>query len=362
MTTTLGTPGPEVAAVDQRVVALGGGHGLAASLLALRSLSARVTAVVTVADDGGSSGRLRTELGMLPPGDLRMALAALTSDGPDGELAARVLQHRFAGAGSLAGHPVGNLLIAGLIEVLGAPVEALDTLGRLLKISGRVLPVSAEPMEIVADVLGVDPTQPYRVSQVRGQVAVATTTGQVVTVRPIPERPIACPEAVAAISAADHVILGPGSWFSSVLPHLVVPDIRRALRDTGARRTVVLNLAPQAGETSGFTPEAHLEVLAAHAPGMRIDSVLADPATVGDLPALRSAVAALGARLVLARVGVPDGSPRHDPDLLAGAFHRLFSELSFGELSIGEDGSGARAPEPVSGRDDAESMPMTQGR
>lgn len=311
---------------DDRVVALGGGHGLAASLAALHKLHARITAVVTVADDGGSSGRLRTELGMLPPGDLRMALAALTGDGPDGDLAATVLHHRFAGGGSLTGHPVGNVLIAGLIEVLGSPVAALDALVRLLKINGRVLPVSPEPMDIAADVVGVDPAQPYRVSQVRGQVAVATTKGHVRTVRPIPPRPIACPEAVAAIAATDYVILGPGSWFSSVLPHLVVPDILRALEETDARRILVLNLAPQPGETSGFTPEAHLEVLAAHAPRLRIDIVLADPASVTEVPGLTRAAAALGARLVLARVGVPDGSPRHDPDLLAAAFHRLFEE------------------------------------
>lgn len=316
----------EVVTIDRRVVALGGGHGLAASLAALRRLTRQVTAVVTVADDGGSSGRLRNELGILPPGDLRKAFAALTSDSPDGELAALVLQHRFTGGGALTGHPVGNLLIAGLIDVLGNPVTALDTLGRWLKIPGRVLPVSPEPMEIVADVVGVDPAEPYRISQVRGQVAVATTTGQVVTVRPIPRRPIACAEAIAAIETADYVILGPGSWFSSVLPHLVVPDILTALTTTSARRILVLNLAAQVGETSGFTPETHLEVLAAHAPALSIDIVLADPATVADVRALEGAARGLGGRLVLAEVGVPDGSPRHDPELLAAAYSRVFQE------------------------------------
>lgn len=311
---------------DVRVVSLGGGHGLAASLAALRQLPAAVTAVVTVADDGGSSGRLRTELGVLPPGDLRMALAALTTDDPSGDLSAAVLQHRFGGDGPLAGHPVGNLLLAGLIEVLGNPVEALDLLGRLFGVCGRVLPVSPEPMDIVADVIGLDAKNRYRVSEVRGQVAVATTTGSVVAVRSIPRQPKACAEAVAAIAAADYVILGPGSWFSSVFPHLVVPDIVAALTATPARRVVVLNLAPQVGETSGFTPETHLEVLGAHAPALSIDAVLADPATVADVGALERAAAALGARLVLAPVGVADGSPRHDPKLLAAAYRRVFEE------------------------------------
>lgn len=318
--------GLEVVTDEPKVVALGGGHGLAASLTALRTLSGSVTAVVTVADDGGSSGRLRAELGMLPPGDLRMAFAALARSGPDGALTADLLQHRFAGTGQLAGHPVGNLLLAGLVDLLGDPVEALDTLGRLLGIRGRVLPVSPEPMDIVADVVGLDPAQPYRVSQVRGQVAVATTTGQVISVRPVPHRPVACHEAVAAILAADYVVLGPGSWFSSVLPHLVVPDILAALSSTAARRILVLNLAPQAGETSGFTPETHLEVLAAHAPALTLDIVLADPATVADARQLQRAADVLGARLVLASVGVPDGSPRHDPQLLATAYQRVFEE------------------------------------
>jgi uncharacterized cofD-like protein len=321
-----GVAGPGVVTTGPRVVALGGGHGLAASLAALRRLPTAVTAVVTVADDGGSSGRLRTELGMLPPGDLRMALAALTGDDPAGELCAKVLQHRFGGSGSLSGHPVGNLLLAGLIDVLGNPVDALDTLCRLLGVRGRVLPVSPEPMDIVADVVGIDRADPYRVTQVRGQVAVATTSGQVIAVRPVPRRPVACREAVAAIGDADYVVIGPGSWFSSVLPHLVVPDILAALRATSARRILVLNLAPQVGETSGFIPETYLEVLAAHAPRLTIDIVLADPATVADVRALDRAAGALGGRLALARVGVRDGSPRHDPELLAAAYRRFFEE------------------------------------
>ena len=308
------------------MVALGGGHGLAASLAALRRLPTAVTAVVTVADDGGSSGRLRAELGVLPPGDLRMALAALTGDGPDNELGARLLQHRFGASGALAGHAVGNLLIAGLIDVLGNPVEALDAVGRVLGVEGRVLPVCSQPIDIVADVVGLDPARPVAVSEVRGQVAVATTEGRVLAVRTVPRNPPACPEAVKAIGRADWVVLGPGSWFSSVLPHLVVPGIRNALARTTAHRMIVLNLAPQVGETAGFSPETHLEVLTAHAPFLNVDVVLADPATVTDGRALERAAEGLGARLVLATVGVPDGAPRHDPDRLAAAYSRVFEE------------------------------------
>jgi uncharacterized cofD-like protein len=307
-----------------KVVALGGGHGLAASLSALRRVTRDITAVVTVADDGGSSGRLREELGVLPPGDLRMALAALAGDDVDSEIGARLLQHRFAGTGPLSGHAVGNLLLVGLTEVLGDPVSALDALGRVLGACGRVLPVSPQPMDIAADVSGLDPDDPGAVVEVRGQVAVATTPGRLVSLRLVPAEPTACDAAVTAILDADWVVIGPGSWFTSVLPHLMVPGVNKALCATAARRLVVLNLAPQQGETSGFSPETHLEVFAAHAPELTLDVVLADPATVTDVAALRSAVESAGGRLVLAEVGVADGSPRHDPARLARAYGRIF--------------------------------------
>lgn len=143
-----------------KVVAFGGGHGLHASLSALRRVTDRLTAVVTVADDGGSSGRLRAELGCLPPGDLRMALAALCGDDKTGRAWASVLQSRFGGDGPLAGHAIGNLLIAGLWQQLDDPVAGLDMVGDLLRTRGRVLPMSAVPLQIEADVLGLDPLAP----------------------------------------------------------------------------------------------------------------------------------------------------------------------------------------------------------
>jgi len=304
-----------------RVVALGGGHGLSASLQALRQVTPHVTAVVTVADDGGSSGRLRDELGILPPGDLRMALAALAGQDDWGRTWEALLQHRFDGDGPLAGHAVGNLLLAGLTGTTGDPVAALDLAGRLVGAVGRVLPMSRTPLVVCADVQG-------RAEPVVGQVAVATATGRVTAVSLRPGDPEACAESVAAVRAADWVVLGPGSWFTSVLPHLLVPGLREALVQTPARRLVCLNLAEQAGETSGMSPQDHLEALLSHAPDLRLDVVLADRHAVGETRGLMSAVAAAGARLELAPLARGDGTPRHHPDLLAAAYTRVMRSSS----------------------------------
>lgn len=311
-------PLPEPAAVD--VVALGGGHGLSASLSALRRVVRHVTAVVTVADNGGSSGRLREEFGVLPPGDLRQALAALCGDDDWGQTWARVLQHRFAGTGPMHEHAVGNLLIVALWELLGDHVRGLDWVARLLDAQGTVLPMSVAPIDITATVRGVDPRAPEALSTVRGQVEVASTTGQVVSLDLSPAAPPACPEALEAVRRADWVVLGPGSWFTSVIPHLLVPELREAIVSAPGRRAVTLNLAPQAGETDGYSPEAHLEVLASYAPDLRLDVVLADEQVVDDLAGLRATAKSLGAELVVADVAMGDGTPRHDPVKLAVAY------------------------------------------
>ncbi|MDQ1605411.1 MAG: hypothetical protein QOE01_3256 [Actinomycetota bacterium] len=304
--------------LPQRVVALGGGHGLAASLSALRRACAHVTAVVTVADDGGSSGRLRREMGVLPPGDLRMALAALCGDDDWGRTWSRVVQHRFRSGGDLHDHAVGNLLIVALWELLGDSVAALDLVGRLLEAQGRVLPMSLTPLDIEAEVETAAGTR-----TVRGQVAVATCPDPVRSISLVPAEPDACPEAVEAILEADWVVLGPGSWFTSVIPHLLVPDLAKALHETAARRVVALNLAAQPGETDGFSPENHLEVLREHAPGLRLDVVLADSATVSDRAAFERMAGTFGARTVLARVARDDGTPRHDAARLATAYREI---------------------------------------
>jgi len=304
-------------------VALGGGHGLAASLSALRLVTDRITAVVTVADDGGSSGRLREEFDVLPPGDMRMALAALCDDTEWGHQWRDVLQHRFAGHGQLGGHAVGNLLIVSLWDLLGDTVGGLDLVGRLLNARGRVLPMAAIPLNIEASVMGADPSRPSEVTTVRGQAEVARTTGRVLSVRLNPEAPPACGEAVAAIKAADWVVLGPGSWFTSVMPHLLVPGLRDALVSSPAKRVLTLNLLMHTGETVGFSAKNHLEVLAAHAPGLHLDVVLADPTIVEDEALLRRAAGDLGAELVIAGVGDPRRAGQHDSLRLAAAYRDI---------------------------------------
>ena len=341
-----GAPDQELAAApDGRLaaVALGGGHGLHATLSALRLLADRgvagpVTAVVTVADDGGSSGRLRRELGLLPPGDLRKALAALagehaasaTTAAAEGLPWVGLLQHRFGGTGALAGHAVGNLLLAGLMEVLGDPVEALDEVARLIGARGRVLPMACEPLDIEAEVTGLEDDDPQRAHRIRGQVAVASTPGRVRRVRLLPERPEACSDALAAVRSADLLLLGPGSWFTSVLPHLLVPELRDALVASPARRVIVLNLAPEPGETAGFSPEQHLAVLAEHAPDLRVDAVLADVGSVALPDRLHRAAAPLlapGGRVHLAPVAAADPTtPRHDPAALAAALAAVVAD------------------------------------
>jgi uncharacterized cofD-like protein len=305
---------------NPRIVALGGGHGLYATLSAARRLTAHVTAVVTVADDGGSSGRLRSELDIVPPGDLRMALAALASDSPHGRLWATIIQHRFSGSGALAGHPIGNLLLAGLNEVLADPVAALDEVGRILGVKGRVLPMCPIALQIEADVAGLE--SDARMSRViRGQVAIATTPGKVRRVRLLPGHPPATRQAIDAIMNADLVVLGPGSWFTSVIPHVLVPDLAAALRATTARRALVLNLAAEPGETAGFSAERHLHVLTQHAPDFTVHDIIVDAGSVRgerERQQLQRTANALDARVQFADVSRP-GTPLHDPAKLAAA-------------------------------------------
>ena len=299
-----------------RAVAFGGGHGLAVALAAWRRITPRLTAVVTVADDGGSSGRIRREMPVLPPGDLRMALAALTGDG---ELAA-LLQHRLGGTGVLAGHPVGNLVLTGLTEMHGGDtVAALDALAAMLGCQGRVLPMADVPLDLVARVESADADDPEHTRTIRGQVAIATTPGHVREIRLSPEDPPVNDAVLDAIAAADVVSLGPGSWYTSVLPHLLVPRLRAALAASQARVVAVLNLQPQPGETDGFSPEEHVTVLQAHLGGVALHTVIADAGSVVDRRGLLSAVRGCGAELVLAPVAEATGSARHDPVRLSAA-------------------------------------------
>lgn len=309
------------------VVALGGGHGLAASLQALRRVTPHLTAVVGVSDDGGSSGRLREEFGIVPPGDLRMALAALCGDDTWGSTWARVLQHRFSSKGELDGHSLGNLLITALWEETDNLVEGLDWVARLLDAKGKVLPLCIEPLEIYADVL----TASGESQQVRGQVQVATTPHEIQSIGLEPKNPVVCDQAVAAVRNADFVVLGPGSWYTSVLTHFQVPQMAQALHETTATRVLVINLKPQSGETEGYSAANYLQVLARSYPDFRVDIVLADIDHLGSDRKeveiqLKAQAAESGARLVLAPLAKPEGpSDRHDPTLLASAFGSIFA-------------------------------------
>lgn len=313
---------------EPRAVALGGGHGLHASLSALRRLTTQLTAVVTVADDGGSSGRIRRELGVLPPGDLRMALAALSGAAPEHRRWADLLQHRIGGDGVLAGHPVGNLMLTALLE-RDEPVAAIAQLADLVGAVGRVLPMSPLPLDLVAEADRFDPDAPSRTREIRGQSSIAATPGRVRTVRLLPTGAPACAAAVDAVREAEVVVLGPGSWFTSVIPHLLLRELGTALAATTARVIVVLNLVPQVGETDSYEPHQLLDLLRAHAApcgGLRIDAVLADSDSVLDRAQLARHVGAIGARLVVSKLAADDNAEMHDAARLSAAINAVLDD------------------------------------
>lgn len=296
------------------VVALGGGHGLYASLRALRGVADTLTAVVTVADDGGSSGRLREELGVVPPGDLRMALSALCEDTDWGTTWRDVLQMRFESAGELNGHAVGNLLIAALWEHTGGVVEGLDWVARLLRAQGRVLPLADEPVVVRAMVDG--PDGPY---EAVGQVAVATAHGRITSMTLDPARPHVPPATLEAIASADAVVLGPGSWYTSVLTHFLVPDVAAALVAASRRAILTLNIAYEDQETADTDRVDDIVAMRAVAPAFVPAVVLAD-ASHGADAALAAAVAEWGATLVVAPMCASGTLDRHDHALLAAQY------------------------------------------
>ncbi|MFJ6026676.1 uridine diphosphate-N-acetylglucosamine-binding protein YvcK [Pseudarthrobacter sp. NPDC092424] len=309
------------------VVALGGGHGLSASLSALRLLTSELTAIVTVADDGGSSGRLREEYGVLPPGDLRMALSALCDDTDWGRTWRDVMQHRFqpgkGPGGSLDEHAMGNLLIVTLWELLGDAVGGLKWAGALLGARGQVLPMSTVPLTIEGEVRATGPDGSSVLQTVRGQAKCAVA-GSLEHVRLLPEDAPACVEALSAIELADWVILGPGSWYTSVLPHLLLPEMREALCSTPAKRCLTMNLATDTKETMGMSAADHLHALRRYAPGFGVDVVLADPASVPDRLEFERAAGMIGAEVVLGKVGASGRRPVHDPLRLATAYQDIF--------------------------------------
>mgnify|MGYP001942158370 CR=1 FL=1 len=328
-----------------RVSALGGGHGLSATLKALRIIAAEhLTAIVTVADDGGSSGRIRQDMDVLPPGDLRMALAALCDDTEWGQTWAQVMQHRFRSkdgvTGSLDDHAMGNLLIVALWELIGDPVDGLRWAGALLGARGQVLPMSRQPLTMSglvhppaqigseggSDISAEPDAEPVRIdSQV--ELARAGRMGRLSDVEIHPAQAEACAEAVNAIELSDWVVFGPGSWYTSVLPHLLLEAMRTALYETEAKRCIVMNLIAETDETAGMSPADHLRVLHHYAPQIRIDRILADPESVkqSEREAFQEVAAQIGAQVVYQEVRSADRPDVHDPLRLAIALNEVFS-------------------------------------
>ncbi len=312
-----------------RIAALGGGTGLAALLRGLKRAPVDLTAIVTVADDGGSSGRLRRELGVLPPGDIRNCLVALADDE---SLMGTLFQHRFDD-GDLSGHPFGNLFLAALAEVTGNFDLAVQECSRVLRIRGRVVPSTLAQIRLWAEREDGE--------TICGETRIAGGVGACRRVWLEPE-PAAHPPAVEAIAEADLVLLGPGSLFTSVLPHLAVPDLARAVADARGIRAYVCNVMTQPGETDGFDAVAHAERVLDALPG-GVDAVIVhdgpiDPAAVAAYAAggqepvdpATEALSAMGLRVVAADVAEAGAAVRHEPEALARVL-----------LDLVEDGGGA---------------------
>jgi uncharacterized cofD-like protein len=283
-----------------RVVAVGGGHGLAATLRAVRRYATEITAVVSVADDGGSSGRLRRQLGIVPPGDIRKCLVALAEDHSP---LAEAFEQRFESeSAELTGHALGNLVLAGLVATTGDLQHALDEAGRLLGAVGRVVPAAREPVVLKAV---------SSAGEVEGQTAVAGTV-EIEKVLLVPPDPPASQVALEALEAADQVVVGPGSLFTSVLAAAAVPQIAAAVCKSRARKVYVANLRPEAAETEGYDVAAHVAALEAH--GVFVDVVVADTSAIS--------LGQLSVPVVEARLARPNGLA-HDPGRLAAVLADL---------------------------------------
>ena len=262
-----------------RIVAIGGGHGLAALLRGLKEYTHNITAIVTVADDGGSSGRIRRELGILPPGDVRNCLAALSNDEA---LLGQLFQYRFSGSDNdLSGHNFGNLFISALSEITGSFEEAVAESGRVLGVQGRVLPSTIHDVKLSADILMPDAAVEVRVE---GESQIPLSRGRIRRVWLEPGNPPAFPQAIGAILNADLLIIGPGSLYTSLLPNLLVPDLAEAVRASRALKLFVCNVATQPGETDGFSCGDHLRVFEEHLGSGLFDMAVVNQNFQGNLP------------------------------------------------------------------------------
>jgi uncharacterized cofD-like protein len=252
-----------------RIVTIGGGHGLSTLLRGLKTYTYNITAVVTVADDGGSSGRLRRSQGIPPPGDIRNCLAALSNDEA---LMTQLFQYRFSdGNTELDGHPFGNLFISALSEITGSFEEAVVESGRVLAVHGRVLPATLHNVRLVADI-----QLPHSDGEVRieGESTIPKFPGDVQRVWLEPSNPAAYPQVIQAILASDLLVIGPGSLFTSILPNLLVPDLVAAIKASRALKLYICNVATQLGETEGYSCEDHIKVLSDHIGGTIFDIIV----------------------------------------------------------------------------------------
>ncbi len=303
-----------------RVVAIGGGTGLATLLRGLKAHTPHITAIVTVADDGGSSGRLRRELGLLPPGDFRNCIAALAKDEA---LITQLFQYRFGHGEALKGHSFGNLFITALTTVTGSFERALLEASRVLAVQGRILPSTLEAVTLIADLRIENGTETSGLTRVQGESAIPMTRQPIERVFLQPEDARAYPEAVKAILDADLIIAGPGSLFTSVLPNLLLRDVQRAIEASPAKRLYVCNVATQPGETDGFDVGQHVSALQRHlGPGM-FPFVLANDKllTSQEQPHLRPVALRhpldAGYQVIAADVVDPAMPWRHDSNKLA---------------------------------------------
>jgi uncharacterized cofD-like protein len=301
-----------------RVVCLGGGHGLHATLEAMRLITSDVTAIVCVGDDGGSSGRLRKEFpGLLPPGDIRMALSALASEPARRRGVVGLLQHRFHCDGELDGHSLGNLILTAQWQRShGAVLSSISFVQQLLGIDGTVIPGAAVPLDLTAHVRGDDGT----VSTVTSQRGIAHCSGRILDFSITPADPPVFQEALDAIAQADIITMGPGSWFTSLLVHLHVPKLRQALRASRARKILLMDLVPDA-ETHGLRLQDQYQLFR-DSLGAPLDAVIAGPERAGDeLDPGPSTV------LLLRRLSVYGHPEQHDRVRLAAALKDAIDEV-----------------------------------
>jgi uncharacterized cofD-like protein len=319
-----------------KVVALGGGTGLPSVLRGLKQFTSNITAVVTVADDGGSSGRLRRDLGVLPPGDLRNNIAALADDE---SLMTHLFQYRF-NTGDLGGHSFGNLFISALAGVTGSTEAALIETARVLNIQGRVLPATLDNVNLIAS---VRLRGAVRAITIQGESRITKAGGTIEHVDLEPPDVQAYGESVQAILDADIIVIGPGSLYTSILPNLMVKGIAEALRATSAYKIYVCNVATQPGETEGYTVAEHVLALERHIGRGLFQAVLANN-TYPTLNAGSNTVYVLPApehHEILQRYEVryfdltdPDRPWRHDPQKLASAILGLSQEARIGIATL----------------------------